>query len=275
MTMASNQLSNGPLQKVGKSKRKSLQTARVLVQRRALSPAVHGLLMTRLVPQPISRRRNACAEKPIMHTNRLRPLAPASSSSCAYIVPTALIVSRKSPLTQQSQISSPPSLNANVLRDTASSVAFPPSSARCLWDLDISPNTITEFPEEIGRLTALEKLVFVGNQVSRLPKQCSQLVGLRFLDCRRNSINDLSVAHTLPGLETLLADHNIVHALDLSHGPNSTDALDISFNDITLLKLDLSVQTRFSCSDGSKLLTHIIIVLGDYQFPSGTVRRSL
>ncbi|KAF8134396.1 hypothetical protein EV363DRAFT_1561931 [Boletus edulis] len=115
-----------------------------------------------------------------------------------------------------------------------------------LRDLDISFNMITEFPEEIGRLTALEKLVFVGNQVSRLPKQCNQLVSLRLLDCRRNSINDLSVAHTLPRLETLLADHNVVHALDLSHGPDSTDALDISFNDITLLKLDLSVQTRFA-----------------------------
>ncbi|KAF8549669.1 hypothetical protein OG21DRAFT_1420962 [Imleria badia] len=115
-----------------------------------------------------------------------------------------------------------------------------------LLDLDISFNMITELPEDIGRLTALQQLIFVGNRVSKLPEQCGQLVNLQLLDCRRNSIADLSVAHTLPQLDTLLADHNMIHALDLSHGPHDTAALDISFNDITLLKLVPSVQTPFA-----------------------------
>lgn len=115
-----------------------------------------------------------------------------------------------------------------------------------LLDLDISFNMITELPENIGRLTALEQLVFVGNQVSKLPEQYSQLVNLRVLDCRRNNISDLSTAYTLPRLKILLADHNMIHALDLSHGPHSTTILDVSFNDITLLKLVPSVQTPFA-----------------------------
>lgn len=115
-----------------------------------------------------------------------------------------------------------------------------------LRDLDVSFNMLTELPEDIGRLTALEQLIFVGNQVSKLPEQCSQLVNLRVLDCRRNSIGDLSVAHTLPRLEKLLADHNVIHALDLSDGPHSTTTLDVSFNDITLLTLVPSVQTPFA-----------------------------
>ncbi|KAG9316864.1 hypothetical protein JVU11DRAFT_2939 [Chiua virens] len=114
-----------------------------------------------------------------------------------------------------------------------------------LRDLDISFNMITELPEDIGRLIALEQLIFVGNQVSRLPEQCNQLVNLQVLDCRRNSINDLSITRTLPRLEKLLADHNVIHALDLSHGPHSTAILDVSFNDITLLKLVPSAQTPF------------------------------
>ena len=115
-----------------------------------------------------------------------------------------------------------------------------------LLDLDISFNMITELPEDIGRLTALQQLIFVGNRVSKLPEQCCQLVDLRVLDCRRNSIGDLSVTHTLPRLQMLLADHNVIHALDLSHGSQSTTTLDVSFNDITLLKLVPSVQTPFT-----------------------------
>ncbi|KAF9241802.1 hypothetical protein BU15DRAFT_60701 [Melanogaster broomeanus] len=106
-----------------------------------------------------------------------------------------------------------------------------------LVDLDISFNMITELPEAIGQLDALHRLVFVGNQVSKLPEQFSQLSHLRVLDCRRNNISDLSIAHTLPQLDTLLADHNFVHALDLSHGSYTTTIVDVSYNDITLLKL--------------------------------------
>ncbi|KAI6021551.1 hypothetical protein BKA83DRAFT_4283648 [Pisolithus microcarpus] len=106
-----------------------------------------------------------------------------------------------------------------------------------LVDLDVSFNMITEFPEDIGELTQLESLIFVGNNISKIPGRFCQLVNLKVLDCRRNNISDLSFTHTLPNLEILSADHNYAHALDLSHWPCTTQELDASHNDITLLKL--------------------------------------
>lgn len=120
------------------------------------------------------------------------------------------------------------------------------SQLPALIDLDISFNTITELPEDIGRLIQLEKLIFVGNSISKLPEQCNQLVNLKVLDCRRNNISDLSFVLDLPSLETLLADHNYVHALDLSNWPATSQTVDASHNDITLLKLVPSVQAPFA-----------------------------
>ncbi|KAJ6616665.1 hypothetical protein B0H10DRAFT_1948982 [Mycena sp. CBHHK59/15] len=105
-----------------------------------------------------------------------------------------------------------------------------------LRDLDISFNSISELPEEIGRLKNLERLVIVGNQVSRLPDEFSSLGRLGELDCRRNSISDLTVVCMLPKLETLSADHNALHDLALSLGPCLT-TLDASHNEITQLSL--------------------------------------
>lgn len=108
------------------------------------------------------------------------------------------------------------------------------SEITSLVDLDMSFNTITELPEEIGRLRALEKLIIVGNKVSRFPDECSNLASLRILDCRRNNITDLTAMCMLPKLEQLLADHNAVHALELSFG-SQMHTLDTSNNDITKL----------------------------------------
>ena len=105
-----------------------------------------------------------------------------------------------------------------------------------LLDLDISFNMISELPEGIGQLKALETFIIVGNQVSKFPDECSGLVNLTVLDCRRNHITDLTVVCRLPKLKQLCADHNAVHALDLLLGPNLT-TLDASRNDITHLSL--------------------------------------
>jgi adenylate cyclase len=105
-----------------------------------------------------------------------------------------------------------------------------------LVDLDFSFNMISELPPEIGRLTALERLIIVGNQVSDLPSECTSLVSLKVLDCRRNNLSHLSVACMLPQLETLRADHNSAHALDLSLGL-CLKTVDASHNDITQLTL--------------------------------------
>jgi adenylate cyclase len=105
-----------------------------------------------------------------------------------------------------------------------------------LVDLDFSFNMISKLPPEIGRLTALERLIIVGNQVTHFPPECASLKSLKVLDCRRNNLSDLSVACMLERLETLRADHNSTHALDLSLGSHLT-TLDASHNDITLLRL--------------------------------------
>ena len=114
--------------------------------------------------------------------------------------------------------------------------SLPPvvTELRTLVDLDISFNMLEKLPEDIGRLDALERLIIVGNQVSEFPATCSQLANLKMLDCRRNHITDLSTVTALPKVEQVFADHNAVHALDLSFGP-CLRQLDASHNDITQL----------------------------------------
>ena len=107
---------------------------------------------------------------------------------------------------------------------------------RTMVDLDASFNSISELPEEMGQLTELDQLIIVGNQVTRLPDQFTNLKNLRVLDCRRNHITDVSIVCTLPKLETLLADNNAMHALDVTSGP-ALKQLDASYNDITQLNL--------------------------------------
>ncbi|KZT63683.1 adenylate cyclase-like protein [Daedalea quercina L-15889] len=103
-----------------------------------------------------------------------------------------------------------------------------------LVDLDISFNMLEKLPEDIGQLEALEHLIIVGNQVSEFPATCSRLTNLKMLDCRRNHITDLATMTALPKVEQVFADHNAVHALDLSFG-SSLKQLDASHNDITQL----------------------------------------
>jgi adenylate cyclase len=109
-------------------------------------------------------------------------------------------------------------------------------SIESLRDLDVSFNMISELPEELGKLKGLIRLIIVGNQVTRFPDECSGLISLREIDCRRNLICDLNVVSNLPRLESLSADHNAVHGLDLSLGPCLT-TLAASHNEITQLSL--------------------------------------
>lgn len=108
-----------------------------------------------------------------------------------------------------------------------------------LVDLDISFNMISTLPDAIGRLEKLERFVIVGNQISDIPATCRGLVSLVTLDCRRNSISDLSLVCRLPKLQSLLSDHNSVHALSLALGP-SLETLDASYNDITQLTVNIN-----------------------------------
>ncbi|TRM70325.1 hypothetical protein BD626DRAFT_544739 [Schizophyllum amplum] len=131
-----------------------------------------------------------------------------------------------------------------------------------LQDLDISFNMISELPEELGKLTMLGRLIIVGNQVSRLPDGCARLRSLRVLDSRRNQISDFTVVCNLPRLETLSADHNAVHALDLSLGPCITN-LDASHNEITQLSLLPGPIGRSPTALASLDLSHAKLALLD------------
>ena len=84
--------------------------------------------------------------------------------------------------------------------------------------LDISFNMISELPEELEELTMFGRLVIVGNQVLRLPDGRARLRSLRVLDRRSSQIPNSMVVCNLLRLETLSADPNAVHALDLSRG---------------------------------------------------------
>lgn len=105
-----------------------------------------------------------------------------------------------------------------------------------LVDLDISFNNISDLPEQIGQLKLLDRLTMVGNCVSKFPDECSGLINLRDLDCRRNNISDISVVCMLPKIKILRADYNIINTLDLAMGP-SLSTLEASHNDITRITL--------------------------------------
>ncbi|EAU90953.2 adenylate cyclase [Coprinopsis cinerea okayama7 len=105
-----------------------------------------------------------------------------------------------------------------------------------LRTLDVSFNTIKVIPEELGQLAELEHFLLVGNQISKFPDQARELHNLSMLDCRRNSVSDLTIVLMLPKIQQVYADHNAISSLDLSIGPNMK-GLDVSHNDITQLSL--------------------------------------
>lgn len=116
-----------------------------------------------------------------------------------------------------------------------------------LKDLDVSFNNIIELPDELGQLNNLERFVMVGNQISRFPTSVQNLVLLKYLDCRRNALGDLAQVCLLPKLQTLYADHNALHSLDLSLGPR-LECFDASRNEITKLSLTPAPDGNTLCS---------------------------
>ncbi|KAK7049477.1 cysteinyl-tRNA synthetase [Paramarasmius palmivorus] len=126
---------------------------------------------------------------------------------------------------------------------------------------------ITELPEAIGKPTNLEHLIVTGNKRTAMPDECTELVSLRRLDCRRNKIRDITVIGTLLRLEKLSADHNPLHALSLCVGSQVT-TIDDTHNEITgltlapdsglrpykLCSLDISHGRLSSLDEGFKVL---------------------
>lgn len=88
---------------------------------------------------------------------------------------------------------------------------FPPflCQLHSLVDLDLSFNTIASLPDEIGNLKNLEKLLITNNRLAdEVPEGFRQLLSLRELDIKYNSITSIDIISELPKLEILTAAHN-------------------------------------------------------------------
>ncbi|KAF8583086.1 hypothetical protein K439DRAFT_1390922 [Ramaria rubella] len=115
-------------------------------------------------------------------------------------------------------------------------------SLTSLVDLDISFNMISYLSPNLDALVNLEKLILFGNKMRTFPEEITGLVSLTELDCRRNSLADISVISRVSSLQILRADHNCIRTLDLSLGPGIKE-LEISNNDVTALNIRSSSIT--------------------------------
>ncbi|KAK7459040.1 protein phosphatase 2C [Colletotrichum acutatum] len=107
-----------------------------------------------------------------------------------------------------------------------------------LVELDLSFNSISSLPDEIGRLRNLEKFVMTNNRLSNaLPDTFSELQGLRELDIKYNAITSIDIISLLPKLEILSADHN------------SISQFIGSFDRIRSLKLNSNPITKFEINE--------------------------
>ncbi|KAI0385929.1 adenylate cyclase [Hypomontagnella monticulosa] len=80
-----------------------------------------------------------------------------------------------------------------------------------LVDIDVSFNSIACLPDAIGKLRSLEKFVMTNNRLAgSLPRTLSDLVSLRELDIKYNTLTSIDVLCELPKLEILSADHNMI-----------------------------------------------------------------
>ncbi|KAI1208979.1 PP2C-domain-containing protein [Annulohypoxylon truncatum] len=80
-----------------------------------------------------------------------------------------------------------------------------------LVDIDVSFNSISSLPDEIGKLRNLEKFVMTNNRLAgSLPSTLRDLINLRELDIKYNTLTAIDIVSELPKLEILSADHNTI-----------------------------------------------------------------
>lgn len=115
-----------------------------------------------------------------------------------------------------------------------------------LVELDISFNNIENFPNEIGQLCALEKLMATNNRLSgMLPITFSNMTSLKELDLRFNMLSTIDVVTELPRLELFHISHN------------AASVLEYDFPRLQVLHLEKNPVTRFSIRDIAPTLTHL------------------
>ncbi|KAJ9051252.1 cysteinyl-tRNA synthetase [Entomophthora muscae] len=80
-----------------------------------------------------------------------------------------------------------------------------------LRHLNLSYNQLRDIPSLFGELSSLETLVLVNNQLQgELPACFENLTGLTTLDVRKNQLTGISVVNSMPNLEVLRCDQNLL-----------------------------------------------------------------
>ncbi|KAI1372725.1 adenylate cyclase [Hypoxylon crocopeplum] len=125
-----------------------------------------------------------------------------------------------------------------------------------LVDIDVSFNSIACLPDEIGRLRNLEKFVMTNNRLAgSLPSTLSELVNLRELDIKYNTLTSIDIVSELPKLEILSADHNTISQFVGSF--ERVRSLKLNSNPITKFELTSSVPTLKTLNLSSAQLASI------------------
>ncbi|PQE29003.1 adenylate cyclase protein [Rutstroemia sp. NJR-2017a BBW] len=113
-----------------------------------------------------------------------------------------------------------------------------------LVDIDMSFNGISNLPSEIGKLRNLERFVITNNRLKgSLPPSFGELVNLKEVDVRYNSLSSIDIIATLPKVEQISADHN------------SVSVCESEFTKIRVLRLNSNPVTKFEIKNSVPSLT--------------------
>lgn len=117
-----------------------------------------------------------------------------------------------------------------------------------LVDIDMSFNSIAELPNEIGNLKNLERFVMTNNRLTgSLPETFGDLIHLREVDIRYNTLSSIDVIAKLPKIEQISADHN------------SVSSCENEFARIRVLRLNSNPVTNFEIQNPVPTLTTLIL----------------
>ena len=117
-----------------------------------------------------------------------------------------------------------------------------------LVDIDMSFNGIASLPDEIGQLKNLERFVITNNRLAGcLPDTFDQLVNLKEVDVRYNTLVSIDVIAQLPKVEQISADHN------------SVSVCESEFTKIRVLRLNSNPVTKFEILNSVPTLTTLIL----------------
>ncbi len=117
-----------------------------------------------------------------------------------------------------------------------------------LVDIDMSFNAIANLPDEIGKLKNLERFVITNNRLTgSLPDSFKELVNLKEVDIRYNTLSSIDVVARLPRVEQISADHN------------SVSVCETEFTKIRVLRLNSNPVTKFEILNYVPTLTTLIL----------------